>query len=109
LSQRHASGDPTVLPGAEALEIATGAKAPLLAGGTKPLTRGVPADFLLLRCNSPELGVGELASNLVYAATGSAVDTTVVAGRVLMRDGEVEGIAEIVARAAERARRLGIC
>jgi len=108
LCQRHASGDATVLPAAEALEIATGARAPLLFGGAKPLTPGAPADFLLLRGNSPELGIGDLASDLVYAASGAAVDTTVVAGRVLMRRGEVEGTAEIVARASERTVRLGI-
>lgn len=33
---------------------------------------------------------------------------TVVAGRVLVRGGEVEGTAEILARARERADRLGI-
>ena len=108
LMQRHVSGDPTVLPAAEALEIATGARAPVLAGAAEPLTPGAPADFLLLRGDSPELGIGDLASDLVYAASGSAVDTTVVAGRVLMRGGEVEGMAEIVARARERTIRLGI-
>ncbi|MET0305556.1 MAG: amidohydrolase [Solirubrobacterales bacterium] len=108
LVQRHASGDPTVLPATEALEVASGARAALLNGCAEPLAPGAPADFLLLRGNSPELGVGDLASGLVYAASGSAVDTTVVAGRVLMRGGEVEGVEEIVARAAERARRLGI-
>jgi len=108
LLQRHASGDPTVVPAAEALAMATGARAPLLGGGIEPLAPGAPADFLLLRGDSPELGIGELASDLVYAASGAIVDTTVVAGRVLMRGGEVEGSAEIVARAAERAKRLGI-
>ncbi len=108
LMQRHASGDPTVLPAAEAFEIASGARAPLLSGGVASLTPGAPADFLLLHGNSPELGIGDLASDLVYAASGTVVDTTVVAGRVLMRGGEVEGAAEIVARASERARRLGI-
>jgi len=117
LGQRHASGDPTIVPAAEALEIATGARAPLLRNGrtdktaaavADPLTPGAPADFLLLRGGSPELGIGELASDLVYAASGSVVDTTVVAGRVLMRGGAVEGSEEIVVRAAERAHRLGI-
>jgi 5-methylthioadenosine/S-adenosylhomocysteine deaminase len=123
LSQRHASGDPTVLPAAEALEIATGARAPLLRGGEPggdgaaggatgagpaPLTPGAPADFLLLRGDAPELGLGDLASDLVYAANGSVVDTTVVAGRVLMRGGEVEGVGEILVRARERTARLGI-
>ncbi len=108
LVQRHASGDPTVLPAAEAFEVANGSRAPLLSGGAASLTPGAPADFLLLRGDSPELGIGDLASDLVYAANGSAVDTTVVAGRILMRGGEVEGVEEIVARATERARRLGI-
>ncbi len=108
LMQRHASGDPTVLPAAEAWEIATGARAPLLGGAVAPLAPGAPADFLLLRRDAPELGIGDLASDLVYAASGSVVDTTVVAGRTLMRGGEVEGEAEILARAAERAGRLGI-
>ena len=113
LTQRHASGDAEVIPAAEALEIAGGTRAPLLRDGeagapADPLTPGAPADFLLLRGEGPELGLGELASDLVYAASGAVVDTTVVAGRVLMRGGAVAGLEEIVARAAERADRLGI-
>jgi 5-methylthioadenosine/S-adenosylhomocysteine deaminase len=106
LSQKHAAGDPTAIAAGEAWEIATGACAPLL--GATPLEVGAPADFLLLRPGAPELAIGDLASNLVYAAAGSVVDTTVVAGRVLMRDGEIEGLGEIVARVAERARGLGL-
>jgi 5-methylthioadenosine/S-adenosylhomocysteine deaminase len=106
LAQKHAAGDPTAIDAAEAWAVATGARAPLL--GATPLEVGAPADFLLLRRDSPELGIGDLASDLVYAASGSAVDATVVAGRVRMHDGEVPGLDEIVARAAERARRLGL-
>jgi 5-methylthioadenosine/S-adenosylhomocysteine deaminase len=115
LTQRHASGDPTVLPAAEAWEIATGALAPRLRDGAGSsvatcglLSPGAPADFLLLRRDTPALGIGDLASDLVYAANGSIVDTTIVAGRVLMEGGEIEGEEEILARVAERARRLGI-
>ncbi len=106
LTQKHAAGDPTAIDAAEAWAVATGARAPLL--GATPLAPGEPADFLLLRGDSPELGIGDLTEGLVYAATGAAVDTTVVAGRVLMRGGEIPGLDEIVARAAERARRLGL-
>lgn len=67
-----------------------------------------PGDFLLLRTESPELSLGGLYSDLVYAASGSIVDTTVAGERVLMRAGEVPGGEEIVARAVERSRRLGI-
>jgi 5-methylthioadenosine/S-adenosylhomocysteine deaminase len=106
LAQKHAAADPTAIDAAEAWAVATGARAPLL-GGT-PLEPGAPADFLLLRPDAPELGIGDLTSNLVYAASGAVVDTTVVAGKVLMRGGGIAGLDEIVARAAERARHLSL-
>jgi 5-methylthioadenosine/S-adenosylhomocysteine deaminase len=121
LAQRHADDDATVLPAAEAWSIATGAYAPYLLGEANEENIlhvrhakcsfreiGAPADFLLLRAGSPELSVGDLHSDLVYAASGSIVDTTVVGGRVLMRGGEVPGAEEVVARAVEHSRRLGI-
>lgn len=108
LIQRHAAGDATVLPAGEAWEIAIGGRAPLLGGGGERLAPGAPADFLLLRGDTPELCIGDLHSDLVYAAAGSVVETTVVAGRVLMDAGEVEGEEEVVARARERASRLGL-
>jgi 5-methylthioadenosine/S-adenosylhomocysteine deaminase len=106
LVQKHAAADPTAIDAAEAWAVATGARAPLL--GATALEGGAPADFLLLRPDAPEFGIGDLTAGLVYAASGGAVDTTVVAGRVLMRGGEVPELAEIVARAGERARRLGL-
>jgi 5-methylthioadenosine/S-adenosylhomocysteine deaminase len=109
LLQRHAAADATALPAAEAWRIATGAGTRLLGEAkSEPLTAGAAADFLLLRADAYELGVGDLASDLVYAASGSVVDSTIVAGRVLMRGGRVEGAEEVVARAAERAAGLGI-
>jgi 5-methylthioadenosine/S-adenosylhomocysteine deaminase len=107
LAQKHAAGDPTAIDAAEAWAVATGARAPLLGAG-EPLTVGAAADFLLLRPDSPELGIGDLTTDLVYSASGRVVHTTVVAGRVLMRGGELSELEEIVARAAERAQRLGL-
>jgi 5-methylthioadenosine/S-adenosylhomocysteine deaminase len=104
LLQKHASGDSSVLPAAEALAIARGLRSPLLAG--TPLEVGAPADFLLLRASDPELSAGRLEGDLVYAASGSVVDTTVVAGRVLMRDRIVPDAEEIAAEVAARAARL---
>jgi 5-methylthioadenosine/S-adenosylhomocysteine deaminase len=104
LSQKHASGDPSVLPASEALAIARGLRSPVL-GGTA-LEVGAPADFLLLRASDSELSAGDLAADLVYAAGGSVVDTTVVAGEVLMRDRQVADAEEIVTEVRERARRL---
>jgi 5-methylthioadenosine/S-adenosylhomocysteine deaminase len=106
LLQKNAAGDPAAVTAKETWEIATGQRSPLLGGA--PLAAGRPADFLLVRANSPELALGTLDAGLVYAASGSIVDTTVIAGRALMRGGRVEGEEEIVAHAAERARGLGI-
>jgi 5-methylthioadenosine/S-adenosylhomocysteine deaminase len=107
LLQKHQAGDPAAVTAAEAWEIATGRRAPFL-GASGRLAPGEPADFLLLRSDAPELSFGELEAALVYAASGSVVEATVVAGRVVMRDAVVEDIGEIVARARERAGRLGI-
>ncbi len=107
LVQKHAAQDPAAIDALETWEIATGRRAPLL-GAAPALEVGQPADLLLLRAGTPELSFGELPAALVYAASGSVVQTTVVAGQVLMRDGEIEGADEVLARALERARRLGL-
>ena len=78
-----------------------------LITGARPLG-GKPADFLLVRADAPELTPGDLTANLVYATSGSVVDTTVVAGRVLMRGGEIGDVAEVRAGAIASARRLGV-
>jgi 5-methylthioadenosine/S-adenosylhomocysteine deaminase len=107
LLQKHKAGDPAAVTAAEVWEVATGAAAPLL-GASGRLAPGEPADFLLLRRDAPELSLGDLVANLVYAASGAVVDTTVVDGRILMQRGVVEGLGELRERVVERARRLGI-
>jgi 5-methylthioadenosine/S-adenosylhomocysteine deaminase len=106
LLHKHEAGDPAAVSAAETWEIAIGRRSPLLGGGD--LAPGRPADFLLLRADSPQLALGDFTAGLVYAASGAVVDTTVVNGRVLMRGGAVEGEDEVLARALERARRLGL-
>ena len=107
LLQKHAARDSAAVNAAETWEIATGRRAPQL-GAPRSLELGQPADFLLLRAGAPELSFGELPAALVYAASGAVVQSTVVAGRVLMRDGQVDGAEEVLARALERARHLGL-
>ena len=104
LKQKHATRDPSVLPAGDALAIARGLRSPVI-GGT-PLAVGEPADFLLLRGSDPELSAGDRDANLVYAASGSVVDTTVVDGEILMRDRVVADADEIVAEVRSRAERL---
>jgi 5-methylthioadenosine/S-adenosylhomocysteine deaminase len=104
LTQKHTSGDPSILPASDALAIARGLRSPVL-GGTA-LAVGEPADFLLLRGSDPSLSAGDIDANLVYAASGSVVEVTVVAGEVLMRDGIVANAQQVVDEVRTRAERL---
>ncbi len=106
LLQKNEARDPAAVTATETLAIATGRRSPLLGGAG--LVVGAPADFLLVPPDDPALSLGGLDPGLVYAASGTIVDTTVVGGRVLMRGGVVDGADEVVARARERAERLGI-
>ncbi len=106
LVQKFAQDDPAALPAAEAFAVATGQLAPVL--GARPLAVGEPADFVLVRAAAPELGPGHFLENLVYAASGAVVTTTVIAGNAVMRDGVVADEAEIRVKVVECARRLGV-
>ena len=107
LMQKHAARDPAAMPAIEAWTVATGQRAPQL-GQSGMVAAGEPADFMLVRRDAPELTPGDLTGNLVYAASGSVVDTTVVAGQVLMRGGEIANEAEARDGAIASARRLGV-
>ena len=104
LVHKGGTGDPTVLPAEEAWATALAASSPLLGGPR--LTPGAPADMLLVDTDRPEMVPGPLLENLVYAASGSVVDTTVVAGRVLMHGRVVAGEAEVIAEVRSRAERI---
>jgi 5-methylthioadenosine/S-adenosylhomocysteine deaminase len=106
LLQKNAAADPAAVTAQETLALARGERSPLLSrAGLEP---GADADFLLVRTDSAELSLGTLDAGLVYSASGSVVDATVVAGTVLMRDGRVDGADEVVARTRERAMGLGL-
>ena len=82
-----------------------GAKALGLGPGT--LAAGAPADIILVSsripCNTP---LHNAASNLVYACSGAAVETTICNGRVLMLDREIPGESDIIKNAAQSAASL---
>jgi len=106
LAQRGLTDQGAGPPAGEAFRIATGQASGLLVG-PDPLAVGQPADFALVDLESPELAIGDPVSNLVYAATGSAVETLVVDGRIVAeREGGDEESREIIERAREVTRRL---
>jgi 5-methylthioadenosine/S-adenosylhomocysteine deaminase len=106
LLQKNAAADPAAVTAAETLALARGERSPLLRQPS--LVPGADADFLLVATESAELSLGALDAGLVYAASGAVVDSTVVAGRALMRGGVVEGADEVLARTRERAEGLGL-
>jgi 5-methylthioadenosine/S-adenosylhomocysteine deaminase len=104
LLQKFHSGDPVVLPAPEALEMITvqGALAFGLECGI--IEKGRWGDIALVDLNRPQLTPHfHLASDLIYAAHGSCVDTLICDGKILMRGGRVEGEEEIMAKAREKA------
>jgi len=106
LLQKNAAFDAAAVDASETLRLGRGEASELL--NRPALALGAAADFLLVRTSAPELSMGELDAGLVYAASGAVVDTTVVAGRTLMRDGEIDGVSEVVARAQECAVAIGV-
>jgi 5-methylthioadenosine/S-adenosylhomocysteine deaminase len=109
LLQKHRAGDPTVLPAPEALGLATSEPARLFGPGTGRVAVGEPADLILVDLSGPSTSPGhDAVSDLVYAANGSVVHTTICDGRVLMHDRRVEVVdeAEVIHEAREAASRV---
>ena len=104
--QKHAAADPAALDGRRGLGGRHRRPRPAARRSAAGGRRRRPTSCCCA-ATPPSWGSATLDADLVYAASGAVVDTTVVAGRVLMRGGEVPEAAEVVARARERAQRLG--
>ena len=109
LVQKHAARTmpPRSAP-RETWEIATGRRAPLLGAAPRPRgRRSRPTSY----CCAPARPSSASASCPPRSCTrrpARSSQTTVVAGRALMRDGLIEDAEEVLARALERARGLGL-
>lgn len=90
LMHKAHSWDPTVLPAQKVLDLATieGAKALGLEKKVGSIEVGKEADLILIDLKSPNLapihGASTVVSDLVYAAKGMNVDSTIVQGKPLM-------------------------
>ena len=97
LLQKSYFNDETIMPAKEIFSIATenGAKALGLNAGK--IEEGELADVLLIDLKKPELTPNhDLISDLVYSANGSAVDTTICNGKILMKNRRVKNEEEIL-------------
>lgn len=87
--QKHATRDPRALPAKDALAMATieGARALGMADRVGSLEAGKRADLILVSMDGArQTPMYDPISHLVYVARGDDVRTTIVNGRVLMRD-----------------------
>jgi len=87
--QKVTSGDPTAAPATLVLEMATRRGAAAIGMGDRlgQLTPGRRADVIVVDTRAPHLQpMFDPIAQLVYAAKGSDVRTTIVNGRVLMHD-----------------------
>jgi cytosine/adenosine deaminase-related metal-dependent hydrolase len=103
--------DPTTMPAETVLEMATinGAKAMGLADQIGSLEVGKKADLVVIDVSKPHLTpTPNPVSAVVCAASGSDVDTVMIDGRFIVRDGHVLTMDEecIVREARERAAKV---
>ncbi|EST22709.1 amidohydrolase [Streptomyces roseochromogenus] len=108
LIQKSTEGDPRWLTSRQALHHATlqSARAVGLGGSVGTLAPGRRADLILVDLSGPHTQpVHDLAATLVHSARSSDVRTTVVDGRILMRDRELLTL-DLPAVVGELGRRL---
>jgi 5-methylthioadenosine/S-adenosylhomocysteine deaminase len=108
LVQKSAEGDPRWLTSRQALHHATvqSARAVGLGERVGRIAPGMRADLVLVDLSGPHTQpVHDLAATLVHSARSSDVTTTIVDGRVLMRDRELLTI-DVPSVVGELTRRL---
>jgi 5-methylthioadenosine/S-adenosylhomocysteine deaminase len=106
--------DPTVMNAQKVLDLATieGARALDADREIGSIEAGKRADIILMNIDSPNMrpihGEDTVVSDLVYSASSGNVDTTIVDGRVLMRNRQIEtfNLCEVLSRSEDAARRL---
>jgi len=107
LLQKFYWNSQTLLPAGEALAMATRAGARSLGFATGTLSLGSPADIILVGTHKPEnTPLYNIASNLVYSCSGTAVETVICDGKVLMFEQCIPGEQDILEQAARAAEAL---
>ena len=104
--QKLARNDPRVLPAPTVLDMATRDGAAALGLGAKvgSLEVGKRADVIMVDVRGPrQTPMYDPVAHLVYSAHGDDVTTTIVDGKVLMRDRKVLTLDETAVLAAARA------
>ena len=107
LLAKVATGDPTACSAADIYRTATVDGFRLFRLDAGEISVGKAADCILVDLNHSGLVPGHnLVSDLVYAATPECIDTTICAGKILMRHRQIPGEEEIRRTFREFAARL---
>src|ERR1700722_2469552 len=108
---KHATRDPTAVPARIALDLATigGARALAMERTIGSLEAGKRADLITVSMGAPrQTPLYDPVSHLVYVTRGDDVRTTIVNGRVLMRERQLKTLdpAAVIAAANRLASRV---
>jgi cytosine/adenosine deaminase-related metal-dependent hydrolase len=116
LVHKQAHADPRMLPADQVVRMAWDHNAriarsvfPGLGPQFGQLAKGAPADLILVNYDPPTpLTAGNLPWHILFGIDGTGVDTTIVAGQVLMRHRELLTLDEsaIMAKARDLAGKL---
>ena len=111
LLQKHATKDPRALPAKDALAMATieGARALGMADRVGSLEPGKRADMIIVSmAGARQTPMYDPISHLVYVARGEDVRTSIVNGKVLMRDRKMLTLneADVIREANEMAQQV---
>jgi 5-methylthioadenosine/S-adenosylhomocysteine deaminase len=109
--QKTARVDPRALGAKGALEMATieGARALHMEKEIGSLEQGKKADLIMLTLNVPNaVPIYEVYSAIVYALKSSEVETVIVGGKILLKDGKLQTVDEAaaMAKAKEYAKKV---
>jgi 5-methylthioadenosine/S-adenosylhomocysteine deaminase len=113
LLHKGATEDPTTISAAQGLKIATvnGAKALGLGGLVGEIKTGMKADLTVINIDKPHMRPhNNILSSLAYSANGSEVETVMVNGRLLLKNGEFTTIDKerVLFEVDKTCRRMGL-
>jgi 5-methylthioadenosine/S-adenosylhomocysteine deaminase len=104
LLHKNCKWDATLIPAQRALDMATieGAKALDVKVGS--IEEGMLADLIVIHLNKPHLNPiskANVISNIVYSMCGADVDTSIIGGKIVMRDRVIKGESEAIKKSNE--------
>ncbi len=107
LLAKFSSHDPTMLHARETFDLATKTAARIFRLGDWEIKVGNAPDIILIDLTKPEFVPNfDIYSDIVYASNGSAVDTVICMGKILMENRYVHGEEELMDKANKVARAL---